>query len=113
MIALNLLPLFFLLLAKSISDKIQSQINPLSSMESPYTVDMKKVGVGFGIIVSIFTLLSGWITVKEGQQKNSTRLDVLEVQADKIERKLDARFDRVMDKLDVIEDKLSNKQDRK
>jgi hypothetical protein len=113
MMTLNLLPLFLLLLAKNISDQIQSQINPLSSMETSYSIDMKKVGVGFGILVSIFTLMSGWITVKETMQKNSTRIEVLEVQQTKVDKKLDDRFDKVMDKLDIIEDKLSNKQDRK
>jgi hypothetical protein len=109
MIALNLLPLFFLLLAKSFADKIQYRLNPLSMSTPEFPIDLKKVGIALGIVVSIYTIASGWVTINKDVQKNSTRIENLELQGEKTDKKLD----KIMDKLDVIQDKLSNKQDRR
>jgi predicted PurR-regulated permease PerM len=115
MIALNLLPLFLLLLAKSISEQITLKSNPLSMAlaASSDKVSLSRVNLIFGIVATIVTIGGGWVTVNKEIQKSSTRIEALEERNERLENKIDRGFDRVIDKIESLQKDVQNKQDRK
>lgn len=66
----------------------------------------------FSLFGTIGLIITAWVALNRSDASQEVRLSNLEIRQERVDQKIDAKTEKILDKLEQINTTLANKQDR-